>query len=80
MLHFIKLELRKSHMKNYIQASMIASIVLLVFIYFAAFAARDEQEIGFQQYPNIQYSMDDLFFDRHIMDVLSSSGEYIERL
>lgn len=53
MLHFIKLELRKSHMKNYIQASMIASIVLLVFIYFAAFAARVEQEIGFQQYPNI---------------------------
>ncbi|MCY7707622.1 bacitracin ABC transporter permease [Bacillus safensis] len=53
MLHFIKLELRKNHMKNYIQASMIASIVLLVFIYFAAFAARVEQEIGFQQYPNI---------------------------
>ncbi|MCM2990217.1 bacitracin ABC transporter permease [Bacillus safensis] len=53
MLHFIKLELRKSYMKNYIQASMIASIVLLVFIYFAAFTARVEQEIGFQQYPNI---------------------------
>ncbi|MCY1119792.1 bacitracin ABC transporter permease [Bacillus safensis] len=53
MLHFVKLELRKSHMKNYIQASIIASIVLLVFIYFVAFAAQVEQEIGFQQYPNI---------------------------
>ncbi|MCK6165557.1 bacitracin ABC transporter permease [Bacillus pumilus] len=53
MLHFIKLELRKSHMKHYIQSSMIASIVLLVFIYFVAFVAQVEQEIGFQQYPNI---------------------------
>lgn len=53
MLHYIKLELRKSHMKHYIQASMIASIVLLVFIYFVAFVAQVEQEIGFQQYPNI---------------------------
>lgn len=53
MLHFIKLELRKSHMKHYIQASMIASIVLLMFIYFVAFVAQVEQEMGFQQYPNI---------------------------
>ncbi|PSB69052.1 bacitracin ABC transporter permease [Bacillus sp. LNXM12-2] len=53
MLHFIKLELRKSHMKHYIQSSMIASIVLLVFIYFVAFVAQVEQEIGFQQFPNI---------------------------
>lgn len=53
MLHFVKLELRKSHMKHYIQASMIISIVLLVFIYFVAFVAQVEQEIGFQQYPNI---------------------------
>ncbi|MEK3969698.1 hypothetical protein MHB79_01190 [Bacillus sp. FSL M7-0558] len=51
MLHFVKLELRKSHMKHYIQASMIISIVLLVFIYFVAFVAQVEQEIGFQQYP-----------------------------
>ncbi|PRR89122.1 bacitracin ABC transporter permease [Bacillus sp. NMCN1] len=53
MLHFIKLELRKSHMKHYIQASMIVSIVLLVFIYFVAFVAQVEQEMGFQQYQNI---------------------------
>ncbi|MFS3915613.1 bacitracin ABC transporter permease [Bacillus australimaris] len=53
MLHFINLELRKSHMKHFIQASMVASIVLLVFIYFVAFVAQVEQEIGFQQYQNI---------------------------
>ncbi|MBD3861571.1 bacitracin ABC transporter permease [Bacillus sp. 28A-2] len=53
MLHFMKLELRKSHMKHYIQASMVASIVLLVFIYFVAFVAQIEQEMAFQQYSNI---------------------------
>ncbi|GLF92163.1 hypothetical protein Saga11_34220 [Bacillus safensis] len=53
MLHFIKLELRKNHMRNFIQASIIASIVLLVFIYFVAFVAQVEQEMGFQQYQNI---------------------------
>lgn len=53
MIHFMKVELRKGHMKQYIQASFIASIVLLVFIYFIAFAAKIEREPGFQQYTNI---------------------------
>ncbi|MEH6924988.1 bacitracin ABC transporter permease [Bacillus altitudinis] len=53
MIHFMKGELRKGHMKQYIQASFIASIVLLVFIYFIAFAAKIEREPGFQQYTNI---------------------------
>ncbi|MGG1698809.1 bacitracin ABC transporter permease [Bacillus zhangzhouensis] len=53
MLHLMKLELRKSHIKQYIRASMIASIVLLVLIYFVAFVAQVEQETGFQQYKNI---------------------------
>lgn len=53
MLHFMKLGIRKSHMKYYIQASFIASIVLLVLIYFVAFVAQVEQEPGFQQYTNI---------------------------
>ncbi|PCK23458.1 bacitracin ABC transporter permease [Bacillus pumilus] len=53
MLHFMEIELRKSYMKHYIQASCIASIVLLVLIYFVAFAAQVEQEPGFQQYTNI---------------------------
>lgn len=61
-------------MKHYIQASFIASIVLLVFIYFIAFAAKIEREQGFQQYTNIYLLTSTvwmIFFYHHSYAVLA---------
>lgn len=86
MIHFMKVELRKGHMKQYIQASFIASIVPLVFIYFIAFAAKIEREPGFQQYTNIYLLTSTvwmIFFYHHSYAVLACrqdclSGTHIQ--
>lgn len=53
MYKLMKLELRKIKMRPYILASIMASILLTVFIYFISFVAKVENEPDFQNYSNI---------------------------
>ncbi|MGE6631846.1 ABC transporter permease [Bacillus sp. NPDC077027] len=53
MFELMRLELRKSDIRKYIRASIMASVLFIGFIYFVAYVAQVEQEADFQQYANI---------------------------
>lgn len=56
MLKLIRLELKRTSMKDYVMASCISCAVLLIFIYFVSYVAQVESgvhEIQFHNYANI---------------------------
>lgn len=53
MIKLIKLELQRIHLRSYFTGAVISGVILLVFLYFAAYAAKVEQDVQFMSYDNI---------------------------
>lgn len=53
MIKFMKLELTRNKISDYVKASIIAYIFLMTFTYFVAYVAQIENELDFQNYENI---------------------------
>lgn len=56
MLKLMRLELKRNHLRTYVVASIISCVVLLAFLYFAAYVAQVEsgpRDIQFRSYTNI---------------------------
>lgn len=53
MIKLVKLELQRMNLRPYFISSAVFGIVLLIFPYFIAYAAKAEQEVQFMNYGNI---------------------------